>query len=174
MLILVDENDHILGYESKEKCHQGDGILHRAFSIFIFNGKKELLVQQRSAKKPLWPEFWSNSVCSHPRKGENDLQAARRRLIEEIGVDTPVDYLFKFHYRARYKNIGSENESCSVFIGKSDAAVSVDPEEIAAYKYMNVTGLDREMKDRPFLFTPWFKIEWQTIKKDYFQVVENL
>lgn len=102
------------------------------------------------------------------------MQAARRRLIEEIGIDVPVDYLFKFRYRARYEDIGSEHELCSVYVGKSDAEISVDPDEIAAYKYMAIPELDRQMNEQPHLFSPWFKIEWQTIKKDHFPVIENL
>lgn len=170
----MDSEDNIRDYESKEKCHQGKGLLHRAFSIFIFNSKKELLVQQRSAKKVLWPLYWSNSVCSHPVKGENYLQAARRRLLEEIAIETSLVFLFKFQYQARYKTIGSEKELCSVFIGKTDAVISADPDEIAAWKYMKISKLDREMRSKPHLFTPWFKAEWQMIKKNHLYAIKNL
>ena len=85
-LILVDKYDNVLGYKSKAECHEGEGILHRAFSIFIFNDKNQLLLQKRSAKKLLWPLYWSNSCCSHPRKGENYETATHRRLKEELGL----------------------------------------------------------------------------------------
>lgn len=173
-LIIVDDTDQVLGYESKEKCHQGDGIRHRAFSVFLFNGKKELLVQQRSAQKPLWPLYWSNSVCSHPVKDESCEQAACRRVVEEIGVELTPVFLFKFPYHARYKTVGSEKEFCSVFIGKSDADISANPEEIAAFKYMPIPELDREMEKNPDSFTPWFKIEWQRIKRNHLKDIEDL
>ena len=96
-LILVDENDNEIGYETKEKCHNGNGILHRAFSIFIFNRNNELLIQQRDLSKRLWGGYWSNTCCSHPRQGESYPVATQRRLEEEIGIKTPLQYLFRFH-----------------------------------------------------------------------------
>jgi isopentenyl-diphosphate delta-isomerase len=173
-LILVDENDKILGYESKEACHQGEGILHRAFSIFIFNGDKRLLIQQRSARKPLWPLIWSNSVCSHPRRGENDIDAAHRRLHEEIGINTSLQFLFKFQYHASFKDIGSEHELCSVYIGKTAAPIRANPEEIARWRYVDLEEMDREIKARPEMYSPWFKLEWQRIKADFMKDVAAL
>ncbi len=166
-LILVDAEDNVLGYETKEKCHQGKGKLHRAFSIFIFNSNKELLIQQRSSLKPLWPLYWSNSVCSHPRKGEADLEAAYRRLKEEIGLETPLQFLFKFQYQASFKGIGSENELCSVYMGKTDVAIAANPEEIARWRYIDLEELDRDIKAYPGKYTPWFKMEWQRIRKSH-------
>ena len=96
---MVDSDDNILGYKSKLECHQGKGILHRAFSIFIFNFSGELLLQQRSAQKLLWPSFWSNSCCSHPRPGEDIEEAAHRRLQEELGFDCPLQEVFSFTYK---------------------------------------------------------------------------
>lgn len=165
LLILVDGDDNILGYETKEKCHQGEGLLHRAFSIFIFNRNKELLIQKRSGLKPLWPLYWSNSVCSHPRKGESDLEAAHRRLKEEINIDVPLRFLFRFQYQASFKEVGSENELCSVYIGITEAPIRANPEEIAEWKYIDLEELDRDMEAHPDVYTPWFKIEWQRIKK---------
>src|SRR3989339_119662 len=100
LLILVDKRDNILGYEIKEKCHEGPGLLHRAFSIFIFNDKDELFIQKRSKAKLLWPRYWSNTCCSHPRIGESYIQGANRRLVEECGFGTELKYLSKFHYCA--------------------------------------------------------------------------
>lgn len=165
LLILVDEGDNVTGHQSKAACHEGAGILHRAFSIFIFDSRGHLLLHRRSALKPLWPLYWTNSVCSHPRKGEDYQSAAQRRLKEEIGIDTPLTYLFKFQYQAPFKDIGSENEMCAVFTGQSDDAVTVDPAEIAECRYISPEDLDREILETPEQFTPWFKIEWERIKK---------
>jgi isopentenyl-diphosphate delta-isomerase len=173
-LILVDVEDNVLGYETKEKCHQGKGILHRAFSIFIFNNSLKLLVQKRSALKPLWPLYWSNSVCSHPRKGEADLEAAHRRLKEEICIETPLQFLFKFQYQASFKDIGSENELCSVYIGKTDVPIVANPEEIDQWNYINLEELDRDIQAHPEMYTPWFKMEWQWIRKSHMRAVESL
>jgi isopentenyl-diphosphate delta-isomerase len=166
-LILVDAQDNVLGYETKENCHRGKGKLHRAFSIFIFNRNKELLIQQRSALKPLWPLYWSNSVCSHPRKGEADLDAAYRRLKEEISIETPLQFLFKFQYQASFKGVGSENELCSVYIGTTDAPIVANPGEIAAWRYIDLAELDRDIKAHPEIYTPWFKMEWQRIRENH-------
>jgi len=162
-LILVDEADNILDYCSKMACHQGAGKLHRAFSIFLFNRDQQLLIQQRSELKPLWPLFWSNSVCSHPRRGENDTKAAHRRLKEELGIDTILHHLFKFQYQATYLDIGSENELCSVYIGRFDGNIQANPTEIKAWRYIALAQLENEIKTNPGTFTPWFKIEWQRL-----------
>lgn len=173
-LILVDREDKVLGYETKEKCHQEKGILHRAFSIFIFNNNGELLIQKRSALKPLWPLYWSNSVCSHPRRGETDVAAAHRRLKEEIGIETQLQFLFRFQYHASFKNIGSENELCSVYIGKTDAPITANPGEIAEWRYIDLEELDQGVRVHPETYTPWFKIEWQRIRKNHMKSLEGL
>ena len=174
LLILVDEKDNVLGYESKKECHEGQGLLHRAFSIFIFNDKNELLLQKRSFSKPLWPLYWSNSVCSHPRRGETYHEAARRRLREELGFETPLQALFKFQYQASFKNIGSENEICFVYIGKANGIVQTDLNEIAAWKYIDAAVLTENMLNYPNLYTPWFKMEWERIRKEYLCEIRNL
>ena len=174
LLILVDKGDNILGYEEKEKCHLGKGMLHRAFSIFIFNSSGQLLLQERSAAKPLWPLFWSNSVCSHPRKGEDYMEAAQRRLKEEIGLETPLRSLFKFQYQAPFKTIGSENELCVVFIGKSDEPVEINPQEIAEYRYVGLEELEKDLRTRPNIYTPWFKMEWQRIRQNLKKDIDKL
>ncbi len=119
-LILVDASDRETGFLSKEECHQGAGRLHRAFSVFLFNRRGELLLQQRSAAKPLWPLYWSNTCCSHPRQGETVEAAARRRLAEELALSAELRFLYKFEYRAEYQQIGTEHELCWVFAGVAD------------------------------------------------------
>lgn len=170
-LIIVDPLDNIIGYETKAECHKGKGILHRAFSIFIFNSKGELLIQERSALKPLWPLYWSNSVCSHPREGEEDIAAAHRRLKEEINIDTPLTFLFKFQYSATYnKNgneVGSENELCSVYRGVSDDTISANPDEISNWKFVNINDLTKDIVSAPEHYTPWFKMEWERIIREF-------
>ena len=174
MLILVDKDDTILGYEEKLTCHMGNGILHRAFSIFIFNSQRELLLQKRSSQKLLWPLIWSNSCCSHPRQGESYDRATHRRLIEELGLDTELQYLFKFIYQVPYRDIGAEHELCSVYIGKSDIPVNANPTEIDEWKYLNIDEINRGLMETPDLYSPWFKMEWQRIKEEHWDQIESL
>jgi len=174
MLILVNSKDEEIGWEDKVTCHMGNGILHRAFSIFIFNDRNELLLQQRSDQKLLWPMFWSNSCCSHPRKGENIESAAQRRLKEELGINTKLKFLYKFQYQATFDDIGSENELCSVFVGKSNGPVQVNRNEIVEWKFIPIETLDRELAKNPGLYTPWFKMEWDQLRKTHWQKIQQL
>jgi isopentenyl-diphosphate delta-isomerase len=167
LLILVDENDIEIGHVTKEICHNDSGMLHRAFSIFIFNDKKELLLQRRSKDKRLWPMYWSNSCCSHPRKGESNEYATIRRLEEELGLKSDLIYLYKFQYQAKFDDAGSENELCSVYIGKSSDIPVVNETEIAEWKYISMDAVDAQLKKNPQEFTPWFKMEWQQIRNKY-------
>jgi isopentenyl-diphosphate delta-isomerase len=173
-LIVVDEADNIIGYKTKAECHRGEGILHRAFSIFVFNDQNELLIQKRSEDKQLWPLYWSNSCCSHPRQGETIEEAARRRLNEELGIDIPLKAIFKFQYSASFGEAGSENEMCSVLFGRSNDSISPNKNEIAEWKYVDVDELDEDMRKNPEKYTPWFKMEWERIKKEHWGVIEEL
>jgi len=173
-LILVNKEDEILGYEKKDVCHEGQGILHRAFSIFIFNSKNELLLQKRSADKMLWGLYWSNTCCSHPRKGEGYKQATARRLQEELGLTASMLYLYKFQYQAAFKDIGSENELCSVYIGKSDSIPQVNKTEIADWKYISRDELNNQLDTHPEEYTPWFKMEWKQLQDKFWDKIENL
>ncbi len=166
-LIAVDENDEALGPVAKDHCHRS-AILHRAFSIFIFNSRAELLLQQRSALKPLWPLFWSNSCCSHPRFGESMEDATQRRLQEELGITAELTYLFKFQYHATYRDRGAEHELCHVLVGCSDAKIAAHEEEIAAWRHVSITDVESWVAARPQEFTPWFTREWQRIRSDYY------
>lgn len=166
-LVLVDEHDREIGAASKQACHAGEGLLHRAFSIFIFNTRDELLLQKRSAQKPLWPNYWSNTCCSHPRQGEAMEEAVRRRLTEELGILTPLTYLYKFQYHAQYESVGSEREVCWVYYGRHDGEPDVNLNEIADWRYVDVGGLDAELAKSPDSFTPWLKLEWAELEATY-------
>ena len=166
-LILVDDADLVLGYESKQRCHDGEGLLHRAFSVFLFNAAGELLLQQRSKDKRLWPLYWSNSCCSHPRRGEQVQAAAERRIVEELGVHAPLSFVFKFHYQARFLAAGAEHELCYVYCGRHSEPVVANANEVAAWRMLSVAALDQELASAPEQFTPWFKIEWRRLRLDY-------
>jgi isopentenyl-diphosphate delta-isomerase len=174
MLIVVDEKDAIIDYKSKIDCHQADGILHRAFSIFIFNNSGDVIMQKRSDQKLLWPLFWSNSCCSHPRKGETLEIATHRRLEEELGFDADLTYLYTFQYQANFRGIGSENELCAVFIGKSNTLVHVNENEISEWRYIDPEDLTKEVTDHPGNFTPWFKLEWTKLTTEYMSKIKSL
>ena len=166
-LIIVDLHDNEIGTLNKFKCHQKSGVLHRAFSIFLFNEQGQLLVQKRSIQKKLWPSFWSNSCCSHPRQGEDILEAAKRRLNDELGLgEVKLEFVYKFSYEAAYKDIGSENELCSVFLGVIDQKVNVNCNEIEEIRYINTSDLLSDMDARTD-YTPWFIMEWKTLTSQY-------
>ena len=167
LIILVDDNDNVLGYKTKIDCHQGEGILHRAFSIFILNDKNEVLLQKRSEQKQLWPGFWSNSCCSHPRKGETLETATQRRLMEELGISTDLKFLYRFKYHATFQNTGSERELCSVYIGKSNDSIKTNPNEIAEWKFITVPHLDKELAHNSKFYSPWLQMEWAEIRTNY-------
>ena len=173
-LVLVDSNDNILGHKSKAECHNGDGILHRAFSLFIFNNQNEVVMQKRAADKRLWPLIWSNSCCSHPREGESYDYATYRRLKEELGLECKLHYLYKFQYHARWKNEGSEKELCSVYIGKTMSQPVINVTEIDDWKWISRKNLNSEVKNNPDLYSPWFKMEWEVIQDKYWDKVESL
>lgn len=166
-LILVDDHDREIGYKGKADCHTGFGVLHRAFSIFVFNRDNELLLQQRSPSKMLWPGYWSNTCCSHPRRGEVMADAVTRRLKQELGFTCPLEYLYKFKYQAQFGAVGAEHELCSVYYGRYDGPVDPTITEIAAWRFVGVEELERELQSAPETFTPWFKMEWVHIKANY-------
>lgn len=176
-LILVDEADREIGAMPKKDCHEGDGVLHRAFSIFLFGTGGDVLLQRRGADKPLWPLFWSNACCSHPRTGESIETAAHRRLREELGTDCPLTFLYKFEYRAQFGDAGAEHELCSVFIGISDGPFDANRAELEELRFFSRDELAMRLAAEPDAFTPWFRMEWKRIDSalaDHGGSVENL
>lgn len=174
-LILVDDADREIGTLSKGECHDGDGILHRAFSVFLFDGAGHLLVQQRAADKRLWPLYWANSCCSHPRAGEEMHDATERRTREELGVVARLEFAYKFQYHARYGEIGSERELCWVYIGRTRAGdVRPNPVEIAAWRFLAPEGVDDLIADERADVAPWFRMEWLELRRAHWERVERL
>lgn len=165
-LILVDNYDEEIGYLPKGEAHRGVGRLHRAFSLFIFDKRRRLLMQRRALSKRLWPGYWSNTCCSHPRRGEDMSVAINRRLREELGLSCPMEFLFKFRYQAQYDADGAENEMCWVFAGKSSDPPQLNQSEISELRYVEPAALDLEMIRSPHTFTPWFKLEWARVRRD--------
>lgn len=166
-LILVDENDRETGTLSKAACHDGDGVLHRAFSVFLFDDRGELLLQKRAPGKRLWPGYWSNSCCSHPRRGEDMAVATERRLAEELGVAADLEFVYKFSYHARYGDEGSENELCRVYLGRARGAPQPNDSEIADWRFVRADILDTELAEDPGAFTPWFRMEWERLRGEF-------
>ena len=166
-LILVDANDNETGFLSKAACHDGDGQLHRAFSLFLFNAEGQLLLQKRSATKRLWPGYWSNSICSHPRRGESMQIATERRLQDELNMESKLEFVYKFAYEADFGDSGSENELCHVYLGRTPPMVDPNKHEIDAIRFISAGDLDQEFVERPETLTPWFALEWQALISQY-------
>jgi len=161
-VVLVDEHDRETGIMEKQEAHL-KGVLHRAMSVFIFNSKGELLLQQRADGKYHSANLWTNTCCSHPRQGEKVHDAAIRRLHEEMGLRCALKEVFSFVYKAKLDRQLSEHEYDHVFIGMTDDTPSPDSVEVAAWRYISPDQLAMEIKLSPENFTAWFKIcfhEW--------------
>ncbi len=170
-LILVDEQDNETGACEKTDCHVGQGKLHRAFSVFLFDPEGRILIQQRSPQKMLWGGYWANSCCSHPRLGENTDDAARRRTREELGVDCELTYLYKFVYHAEFGEVGSEYENCWVYFGHFDGKFDVNEDEISDTRFVTPDELTAELENNGELYSPWLKLEWKKIRAEYLQQI---
>jgi len=166
-LILVDREDNVIGFSSKADCHDGDGVLHRAFSVFLFDAEGRLLIQQRAAGKRLWPGYWSNTCCSHPRRGEALDVATSRRLEDELNISAKLEFVYRFIYQARYGVEGSEHELCHVFLGRLTDEPRPNVSEIAALRRVRSMDLDAELDASPETFTPWFRLEWNALKESH-------
>ncbi len=175
-LVLVDADDTVTGHCSKAQAHLGGGLLHRAFSIFLFADADTVLLHRRAAAKPLWAGFWTNSVCSHPRRGESYAFATRRRLREELGVAADLQCLYRFQYHAAFGDAGSEHEVCSVFLGRlgPEQTPRPNPTEIAEWGWFDCADVDRRVAAAPGEFTPWFLLEWARLRGEFRPSVEAI
>lgn len=156
-VILVNTQDTIIGTMPKLEAHQ-KAVLHRAFSVFIFNDKGELLLQQRALDKYHSPGLWTNTCCSHQRQGETSLEAGKRRLQEEMGFNCDLKELFWFIYKAPFDNGLTEHELDHVMIGSHNLNPKINPDEVAAFKWMPLADVAKDIDAQPHLYTVWFKI----------------
>lgn len=156
-VILVNEEDAEIGLMPKMEAHE-KGLLHRAFSIFLFNSRGELLLQQRAPSKYHSPGLWSNTCCSHPRAGESTAAAAARRLREEMGMSCDLKHVFNFSYRAELGNNLIEHEYDHVFFGVTDSRPEINQKEVQSWKYISVDSLQADINKSPENYTAWLKI----------------
>lgn len=162
-VILVNEADEAIGVMGKMEAHER-GLLHRAFSIFIFNSKGEMLLQQRALDKYHSGGLWTNTCCSHPQPEEEVSVAARRRLKEEMGFETQLSKAFVFQYKSGFDNGLTEHEVDHVFTGQYDGGLEPNPEEVASYSYRSVASIKQSIASEPHLYTSWFKIAFPKLE----------
>ena len=167
-VILVDLLDNQLGLMPKMEAHE-KAVLHRAFSVFIFNDKGELMLQQRAAHKYHSPLLWTNTCCSHQRDGESNIEAGKRRLIEEMGFKTNLKEIFSFVYKAPFDNGLTEHELDHVMIGNFNGTPKINPDEVASYKWMTLEAVKKDIELQPKLYTAWFKI---IFKESYLKLID--
>lgn len=164
LLILVDENDQEIGQMGKMETHKL-GLLHRAFSIFIFNSKGELLLQKRAMGKYHSAGLWSNTCCSHPQVGESIVEAAERRLQEEMGIRTTLKTIYSFIYQATFDNGLTEHEYDHVLVGNCDELPIINREEVSDYRYISLEDLTDEIHTMPDQYSIWLKICFAELKQ---------
>ncbi|MBA2499371.1 MAG: isopentenyl-diphosphate Delta-isomerase [Chitinophagaceae bacterium] len=157
LLILVDEQDNEIGVMDKLSAHK-KGVLHRAFSLFIFNTKGELLLQQRADIKYHSAGLWSNTCCSHPNAGEKISASIARRLMEEMGITCDAEFKFSFIYKAQLDNGLTEHELDHVYFGYTDDKPNPDSEEVKDWRFISLQNLVTEMAMHPEMFSAWLKI----------------
>lgn len=167
-LILVDENDQEIGVMEKMEAHE-KGLLHRAFSVLLFNNEGKLLLQQRALNKYHSPGLWTNTCCSHPRPMETTEAAANRRLFEEMGLHAPLKEVFHFTYRAELEYGLIEHEIDHVFIGYSDETPHLNLEEIMGFKWMSLSDIQSDMRSNPSRYTAWFHL----LIMDHYSSIQN-
>ncbi len=161
-LILVDENDLSIGTMEKMAVHE-NALLHRAFSVFVFNDAGELLMQKRALTKYHSAGLWTNTCCSHPRPGEDTDLAASRRLQEELGFITPLQKVFDFVYKASFDNGLTEHEFDHVFVGNYTGPIKPNPDEVAEIAYISMEKIISLMESNKTMFTVWFHIAFPKI-----------
>ena len=163
-VVLVDKDDNKLGMSEVMSAHLGQGQLHRAVSVLLFRfagGEPEILLQKRSSTKPLWPLYWTNTICTHPRDKETYAACAIRRLKEEMGIEFPFNrlkFVYRLLYRAKYSDDLSENELDSVFAGMWDGIPQINPKEAAGYRWERLDQIKNAVKQNQLEVTPWFKL----------------
>lgn len=162
-VILVDENDQQIGLMEKMAAHE-QAILHRAFSVFIFNSEGKMLLQQRALSKYHSGGLWTNACCSHPRNGETAIAAATRRLQEEMGFNTPIIPAFQFTYKAAFDNGLTEHEYDHVFVGKYDGTIHLNNEEVESFGHVFIEDIETDIIQHPNNYTEWFKIALPKVK----------
>jgi isopentenyl-diphosphate delta-isomerase len=168
-VIIVNAAGQGIGTMDKMAAHRS-GTRHRAFSVFIFDSKGQLLLQQRALDKYHSGGLWTNTCCSHPRLGEMTIDAAHRRLKEEMGIESELTELFQFSYYHEFENGLIEHEYDHVFIGTSDQLPEPDPAEVAGFKYMDTSSLVLKLNEQPDLYTAWFKICLDRVLESYCQI----
>lgn len=166
-VVLVDEADNDIGSEEKIKAHENGGVLHRAFSIFIFNDRGEMLLQKRADHKYHCGGLWTNTCCSHPRPGESLSEATHRKLLQEMGFDTDLKEILSFTYRASFENGLTEHELDHVFIGFYNNEPKLNHEEASKSTWIKLDALETDVRDNPEKFTPWFKIVLEKVIEWY-------
>lgn len=157
LVVLVDEKDNPVGTIEKIEAHE-KGLLHRAFSVLLFNDRKELLLQKRALNKYHCGGLWTNTCCSHPRPSEDIKKAAVKRLKEEMGIACELKKVFDFIYKARFDNGLTEHEFDHVFFGKFSGKPVINTDEVADWKYISLEALRKDILADPDLYTPWFRI----------------
>lgn len=166
LIVLVDADDREIGLGDKFNSHTGSGVLHRALSVFLFDEKGRVLLQQRSASKLLWPEYWSNSCCTHPYYDESIEDGARRRIEQELGLtEVKLEFVYKFEYHAHWTENFAEHELCSVFVGTIARDPLVNEIEISNWKWVEPVLLDEMVAGACDSLTPWVQLEWQELRK---------
>jgi len=167
-VILVNEKDQPIGLMPKMEAHE-KGLLHRAFSVFVFNDKNELMLQQRALSKYHSPGLWTNTCCSHQREGESNIEAGKRRLQEEMGFTTDLKDTMAFIYKAPFDNGLTEHEFDHILVGNFNDVPNLNPEEVSAWKWMKLEEVQKDMKNHPERYTEWFKI----IFDKYYQSIQQ-
>lgn len=173
-VILVDESDKPLGLMEKMEAHE-KGLLHRAISVFILNEKREIMLQQRAFEKYHSGGLWTNTCCTHPRDGESTIEAANRRLEEEMGLSCALQPLFSFIYRAEFDNDLIEHELDHVFVGHTNENVipKLNPEEAASWKWMSIPDIEADIIQNPNHYTAWFKIVFEQFVRETIGKIES-
>lgn len=156
-VILVNESDEPQGTMEKIEAHE-KALLHRAFSVFVFNDNKELMLQQRALHKYHSPGLWTNTCCSHQRMGEDSLSAGVRRLREEMGFETQLEFKGSFIYKAPFDNGLTEHELDHILVGHYNGTPQINPEEVASWRWISMDDLKTDINTHPELYTVWFKI----------------